>query len=143
MWRYKGYDFPRDLWLLVETFSCLIYYTIVPSFMPVEDILAGIRRGKNQPVSQQLSPERRIAMDKVWRACSFILHRLFRTKRPCLRRTLVMYRWCRTHGIDAKAVIGVCKEGAKIAGHSWLLVNGVPFAENTEELKKYIPMLEG
>jgi hypothetical protein len=82
-------------------------------------------------------------MDKMWRGCNFFLYRILRTKKPCLRRTLVMYRWCCRHGVNAHAVVGVYREDKSLKGHSWLLVDGIPYRENEEELKKYTPMLEG
>ena len=143
MWQYKGYHFPQDAELLVVLFFLLIYYSLLLRFTSIQNILNRITRTGNNLKKQYRSttiPE--IMLDKVWRGCNFFLGRVFRTSKPCLRRTLVMYRWCCHYGIKANVVIGVCKDGTAINGHSWLLINGTPLKEDMEVLRKYTPMLE-
>lgn len=143
MWKYKGYHFPQDIRLLVGLFFLLIYYSLLLRFVSIQGILNTIARLENGPKKQHGSitdPE--LMLDKVWRGCNFFLSRIFRTSKPCLRRTLVMYRWCCHYGIKTNVIIGICKKGTAINGHSWLLINGTPLKENMEVLRKYTPMLE-
>jgi len=143
LWKYKGYHFPQDIGLLVGLFFILIYYSLLLRFTSIQNIFNRITRAGNNPNKQYGSmtdPE--IMLDKVWRGCNFFLCRVFRTRKPCLRRILVMYHWCCRYGIKANVVIGVCKEGTAINGHSWLLINGTPLKEDMEVLRKYTPMLE-
>ncbi len=140
---YKGYRFPQDIGLLVGLFSLLIYYTLLLRFTSIQNILNRFTRAGNNLENQYGSmTDSEIMLDKVWRGCNFFLGKVFHTRKPCLRRTLVMYHWCCRYGIKVNVVIGVCKEGNVINGHSWLLINGIPLKENLEGLRKYTPMLE-
>lgn len=138
---YRGYRFPKDAGLLAGLFFLLAYYMTVIQFIPVPHILGGISKTKKD--GRKITAQDMIMLDKMWRGCGFLLKRVFLTDKPCLRRTLVLYRWCRGQGLDARAVIGVCKEDMGIKGHSWLLIEGKPFNEEEAELEKFVPMLEG
>jgi hypothetical protein len=143
LWKYKGYDFPQDIGLLAGIFLLLIWYTILLQFTSMQNILNRITPSGNRLKKQYLSmtdPE--IMLDKVWKGCNFFLGRIFRTKKPCLRRTLVIYRWCCLYGMKANVVIGVYKKETAIYSHSWLLINGTPFRENLKILNKFTPILE-
>ena len=94
--------------------------------------------------SSPLPEEVMIKMDKLWRACSFWMSRVLRSPRPCLRRSLVLYRWCRLQGVESKVVVGVGKDGDMLKGHAWLFVNGRVYREDPISLaKEYVVMLEG
>ncbi len=148
MWYWKGYDLPRDLALLARSFFLLVCYSIRLRYLPCRDILKGIaglerpKRGKQRPV-ETTGETGRETLDKTWRALNFYLHRIYRSKKPCLRRTLVLYHCCRRLGLEARAVVGVCKENDELLSHAWLLLEGVPFHENPGMLARYTPILEG
>ena len=91
---YKGYRLPRDLGLLTGLFFLLIYYSLLLRFKSLPDILAALRKNIDQGSLVEARLEDRQVLDKLWRGCSFILIRIFRTKKPCLRRALVLYSWC-------------------------------------------------
>lgn len=138
---YRGYRFPKDAGLLTGLFFLLAYYSVMINFMPVPRILRGLSEIKKD--GRKITAADMMMLDKMWRGCGFFLKRVFHTDKPCLRRTLVLYRWCRGQGLEARAVIGVCKEDGGIKGHSWLLIEGVPFNEEPADLEKFMPMLEG
>lgn len=143
MWKYKGYHLPQDIGLLISLFFLLIYYSLLLQSTSIQGILNRIARLENSPKKQHISiTDSEIMLDKVWRGCNFFLSRVFRTRKPCLRRTLVMYRWCCRYSIKTNVIIGICKKGTAINGHSWLLINGTPLKEDMEMLKKYTPMIE-
>lgn len=52
---------------------------------------------------------------------------IFRTR--CLKRTLVIWRLLRAHGHDPHAVIGLDREGRKLAGHAWIEIEGRRLAD--------------
>ena len=137
---YRGYRFPKDAGLLVGLFFLLAYYSVKIQFIPVPRILRGLPQKKD---GRKIATEDMMMLNKMWRGCSFLLKRVFLTDKHCLRRTLVLYRWCRGQGLDARAVIGICKEDGGIKGHSWLLIEGKPFNEEQADLEKFMPMLEG
>jgi hypothetical protein len=138
--QYRGYSLPRDLGIVVSVLVLLCYYTFLLRLRPLPVILERIRSGgpKRSCTDKDLAE-----LEKVWRGGSYFLRKLFGTDKPCLRRTLVLYRWCARRRLEAGAVIGVKKEGGELAGHSWLLLEGRPFKENEEELRQYVSVLEG
>lgn len=144
MWRFKGFCFPADLVLLLRICWLSTYYGALIKMRPMPLILlhiqslAGSHAMIVQPDCRQLE-----TMDKIWRGTTFYLTRIWRSPRPCLRRSLILYRWCCLHGIPARIVIGVRKEQGDLQGHSWLLLNGMPYHESLEDLAKYTIVLEG
>ena len=148
MWRWKGFELPRDLGLLARSFFLLAWYSFRLRYLPYRDILEGIagleqpEKDKRRPAGAPGDPGRE-ALDKTWRALNFYLRRIYRSERPCLRRTLVLYHCCRRLGLEARAVVGVCKENGELLSHAWLLLEGVPFREAPGMLARYTPILEG
>lgn len=138
---YRDYRFPKDAGLLAGLFFLLAYYSVKVQFTPVPSILSGLSALKKS--ERKTTAEDWLMLDKMWRGCGFLLKKVFLTDKTCLKRTLVLYRWCCRQGLEARAVIGVCREGREIKGHSWLLIEGKPFHEEQAELEKFVPMLEG
>lgn len=144
MWKYKGYEIPQDLPLITTALVKLLYYEMMIRFQPLPVILAKIRE-VNVDNSPALSTERtEIILDKLWRACGFWMSRTLKNPRPCLRRSLVLYSWCRKYGVESKVVIGVDKDGDALKGHAWLMVKGRIYREDPDALARdYTVMLEG
>lgn len=82
-------------------------------------------------------------LDKLWRWLRFIQTRIWRDHKPCLRRSLVLYRWCVLHGITAEVIIGVRRTPDGITGHAWLLLDGVPYQENENNLEQFTCLIQG
>jgi len=143
LWKHKGYELPQDAPLIIGTLCGLLYYEIMIHQSPLPNILAEIRgmgNGKSSPVS---SAQALVKLDKLWRACGFWM-RLLRNPGPCLRRGLVMYRWCRKNSMESKLVVGAGKDGDVLKGHAWLYVQGHVYREDPVLLaKEYTVMLEG
>lgn len=144
MWKYKGYEIPSDLPLIIAALVNLLYYEMMLRFRPLPVILAKIRE-PNDDTSPVLSTKQtEIILDKIWRACGFWMSRVLKNPRPCLRRSLVLYSWCRKHGVESKVVIGVDKDGDVLKGHAWLWVQGRIYREDPDALARdYTVMLEG
>ncbi len=138
---YKNYQLPQDMGLLTGLFFLTLYYSILLIFLPAPRIIGCFVKVMTDKHSA--SDQDRVVLQKAWRACNYFLKRIFCSNKPCLRRTMVLYHWCRRHGVEAKLIVGFYKEGRELKGHSWLLLDGVPFNEDTEQLKKYITVLEG
>ena len=144
----KGFDLLRDLPLLAGMPLQVAYFTVLLRRHQFGDVVALIDRscaGNSQEgINLSTKPgDREMAeLDKVYRASTFFLKRICRSKRPCLRRALITYRWCKKQGTQAGIVIGVNKTGAELESHAWLVIDGKPYRENLEELNKYTPILD-
>ena len=78
---------------------------------------------------------------RVWRLAGFILRRVFRTSRPCLRRCMLVLRCCRRWGVCCGLVIGVDLQSGGLKGHSWIEFQGQPFLEDPASLMGFKPVL--
>lgn len=138
---HKGYRLPQDLPLIAWAFLRLVYYEIIIHQKPLPGILLQIREleASSSPPSEAVMSK----LDKLWRACSFWMARVFRSPRPCLRRALVLHHWCRKHGVESRVFVGVGKDGDILKGHAWLSVYGRIYREDPLLLaKEYVVMLE-
>lgn len=140
--KYKGFLLPYDIGLMLVVFLGLIKYSWLASRTPMPLLLQRISNSGTESKLNATTTEL-IELDKRWRSATFFLRRLFRTDRPCLPRTLVLYEWCCIRGLEAKAVIGVHKDKGALTGHSWLLLADQPYHEDMEFIKNYTIMLEG
>jgi hypothetical protein len=143
LWKYKGYELPQDAPLIIGALLGLLYYEIMIHWRPLPKILAEIRKRGDGESSPLLPPEVMVKLDKLWRACGFWMIRLLRNHRSCLRRGLVLYYWCRKHGVESKLVVGVGKDRDVLKGHAWLYVYGHVYREDPVILaREYVVMLE-
>ena len=143
LWKYKGYELPQDAPLIIGALLGLLYYEIMIHWRPLPKVLAEIHKRGDGESSPLLPPEVMVKLDKLWRACGFWMIRLLRNQRPCLRRGLVLYHWCRKHGVESKLVVGVGKDGDVLKGHAWLYVYGHVYREDPVILaREYVVMLE-
>ncbi|MCJ7806363.1 MAG: lasso peptide biosynthesis B2 protein [Clostridia bacterium] len=144
MFSHKGFALPRDLSLLMSVFFLLIYYSILIRLLPIRKLIGLIERnrsgsGENAEPGHPAEETR----GKIYRAANFFLKRVWNSERSCLRRTLLLYRWCCHLGIPSRVMIGVSKEEGNLQSHAWLEVAGLPYKESSEHLSTYTPMLEG
>ena len=144
MWLHKGYQLPRDVPLIIGALLWLMYYETVIHWKPLPKILMKIKDLGDENRRMPLTDEMLVKLDKLWRACGFWMLRLSWSPGPCLRRSLVLYRWCRKNGLECKIVVGVGKDANVLKGHAWLSVCGKVYREDPEFLaKEYVVMLEG
>jgi hypothetical protein len=144
MWMHKGYQLPQDVPLIIGVLLWLVYYETAIHWKPLPKILEEIRKLGNKNRRSSLTDEATAQMDKIWRACGFWMLRLSWDPGPCLRRSLVLYRWCRENGLECKLFVGVGKDGDLLKGHAWLSVCGKVYREDPVGLaKEYVVMLEG
>jgi hypothetical protein len=85
------------------------------------------------------SPERgarseiRSEATRIVRLADRILEQRVALLRPsCMLRSLVLLRFLREAGLPVRVQFGVAREGADLKGHSWLTLDGLPFAEQTD-----------
>jgi hypothetical protein len=75
-------------------------------------------------------------LDKLWRLLSFTQRYVLRDGKPCLRRSLVLYRWSIRRDLPAGIAIGLRRIPDGITGHAWLLLEGAPYRENEAYLRQ-------
>ena len=144
MCSYKGFRLPRDLPLLMNILLLLLYYTALLRLFPISKLINKIHGNSSCPNTKtELFPDNERLLDKIYRAATFFLRHLWCSKRPCLRRTLILYRCCCRRGIASRIVIGVKKTEGMLQSHAWLEIANVPFKEKAEYLKEYTSILEG
>jgi len=138
---HKGYRLPHDLPLLSSVFFLLTYYTMLLKMSPIQDVISLIERNCSpNKLKTETSPSEYIVLKKVYRAATFFIRRIWRSSRPCLRRTLILHRWCCHYGILSKVIIGVHKKDSNLKSHAWLEIDGQPFMEKQERLSIYTPI---
>jgi hypothetical protein len=75
--------------------------------------------------------QHRVGLNETVRLVDSVLALRFTVWRPnCLTRSLVLARMLRRSGHPVRVVIGVENGGQGLQGHSWLELNGRPFAED-------------
>jgi hypothetical protein len=47
-------------------------------------------------------------------------------------RSLILFRFLREAGVPVRVHFGVAREGTDLKGHSWLTLDGRPYAEATD-----------
>jgi len=134
--------FPLGALFFLNDFLLLIDYSCLLRFFPFNKVIERIEKLKNHKnTSQPLSDKGYFTLNVIWKDCTKILNSIFSSKKPCLRRSLILYRWCCQNNIDAQLIIGVKKDGLKLISHAWLSVQGKPFREEIQELLSYSPIL--
>ena len=101
-------------------------------------LLRYLTRGAHAHTSQtaRLEPDLR-SLDRVRRYSHVIITRLLRSQRPCLLRSLVLYRYCWKHGVPVSIHFGVRSDMDGLKGHSWVTLDGTPLGESEEGLRPY------
>lgn len=144
MYSYKGFMIPRDAGLLCSVFFFLIYYSLMLKLLPVQKILSpGPQNIPARGRKAGLPGSSEVVLDKIYRASTFFLKRVWRTEKPCLKRALALRRWCLRSGIECGMVIGVNKSEGILKSHAWLEIDSVPFREDPEILSTYTPIMGG
>jgi hypothetical protein len=77
------------------------------------------------------------SLDQVRRYSNFIATVILRSRRPCLLRCLVLYRYCRGRGVPVSIHFGIRHGTDGLQGHSWVSLDGTPLFEEEEMLQAY------
>ena len=77
------------------------------------------------------------SLDRVRRYSHAIIISLLRSRRPCLLRSLVLYRYCCKQGVPIAIHFGVKSGSNGLDGHSWITLDGAPLFETSETLRPY------
>jgi len=137
----RGYEIPQDVPLVLGLLVQLVSMEVRIRRQPLPDIIEKLRGEQKSPQTLD-DAESGVMMDKIWRGCGFWQRRLFRTERPCLRRSLVLFRWRLSQGLPVRLLVGVDRKGSDLMGHAWIETPIGPYREDGARLLDYVVMLD-
>ncbi len=124
------FDSPYDILLMARIAAWIVVTPVLIRILPLPSLMAFLTpTGTSNSTPQDYK-------DKVINYTFLLLGRqkaMF--QRNCLKRCLVVYRFLRLAGEPARIFFGVRKENGKLAGHSWLEVDGRLVFEEPEIYK--------
>ncbi len=119
---------PRNLGLFVWACVSLLAVSVALTRHPLPAVL--VRLSREQPGQPPPPPAEVIEMTtRLRRYLNFLLLSVLRTSRPCLRRTLVLFAYCRRAGLPVQIHIGVRLDDGSVQSHAWLTLDGNLFQE--------------
>lgn len=140
---YRGFSFPGDMPLFLFVLVSLACHSASLKLSPVKKFLQPeFSDCPAPPRGRNISGAEAIRLNKIHRASTFLIKRIWRIKRPCLLRTLVLHEWCRRRGIAGRMVIGVRKQKGALRTHIWLEIMSVPFRESPRHIKLFSPVTQ-
>jgi len=143
IFKYKGISIPQDLSLVASVLFLIPFYTIqLKRFSLYELIAAENKRKTNPNFTVQTEAEITAYLYKSYRLATYLLKKLWRSEKPCLRRSLILYRHSLQFGLSPKLVVGISKRNGELESHAWLEIDGKPYFENIDYLQGYTPILE-
>lgn len=80
------------------------------------------------------------SIDRVRRYSHAIITGVLRSRRPCLLRSLVLYRYCWKQGVPVTIHFGVRPGTDGMEGHSWVTRGGIPLGESEAAVRPYAPV---
>jgi len=83
--------------------------------------------------SGRSNPERR----RLIAALSGLIYSRYSMQSHCLERSLLLYRFLSKAAAEPRLVVGMVKTGKGWQGHAWVLVDGSPFDESPDALRKF------
>lgn len=136
--RLRELSDPEALRLLAWSFLTLLRVAFLLRTDRLPAIVRDLTRPRNHHSAGVTSRRRDLdALDLVWRYSHAIMTTLLRSKRPCLLRSLVAYRYGCKHGIPVSIHFGV-KPGIKgLEGHSWVTLQGRLLCESEDGVRSY------
>lgn len=130
---------PEALRLLVWSFLTILKAECLLRAISLTALLRRFGRGPSSTVTHHkitLGPGED-SLDRIRRYTNFIATALLRSRRPCLLRCLVLYRYCRKGDIPVSIHFGVRQGPNGLEGHSWVSLHGTPLFEGEEALRSY------
>lgn len=136
--RLRELSDPEALRLLVWSLLTVLGAAALVRTLPLPTLLSHFGRSSSRRSKRRaLVPPDIRSLDRVRRYSHAIITSLLRSRRPCLLRSLVVYRYGCKHGIPVSIHFGVRSGIEGLSGHSWITLDGAPLFESTEALKPY------
>jgi hypothetical protein len=139
--RLRELSDPEALRLLAWSFLTLLKVALLLRNRRLPAILKDLERPCDHN-SDRATPRQYHAdsLSRVWRYSHVIVTTLFRSRRPCLLRSLVVFRYGCKYGMPVSIHFGVRTGMEGLEGHSWVTLHGNPLCESEETLRSYVPV---
>ena len=126
---------PRKLGLFLKVLVSIPVLRLLLAGMKIPRLLESLDRAsrKREPFGPPELEWARLA----WKYVNFLLLTCLKVQRPCLLRSLVLFRLFRKAGLQAKIHMGVKRNGPLLEGHSWLSLNGDLLLEENDPQMTY------
>ncbi len=130
---------PESLRLFGWSLLTVVLAAVLVRIRTLPALLCYLTRAAHPYTSQtaRIEPDFR-SLDRVRRYSHVIITRLLRSQRPCLIRSLVLYRYCWKRGVPASIHFGVKAGMDGLKGHSWVTLDGTPLGESEEGLHPFV-----
>ena len=139
--QYKGFDVPKDTALFIKTFLFYLCFKFrlkrEASDKIITDILFIHSKSKKYSKQKQIS-----YFVKIYKLASFFTAKFFKSNKPCLIRSLIIFNEAKKSNHNVRMVIGVKKNNEDLEGHSWIVLEGSILLESAQDLSEYTIMKE-
>lgn len=127
---------PADVLLAARIMGWACVLPILKTVLPIRQLVKLMWRAPR--FEPDVDREQRVVTFARW-ACRLTG---WRSEGNCLERALIAYRFLLEGGAAPTLVIGIGRAApAEIAGHAWVLLNGVPTGESEGSVSGFIPTL--
>lgn len=120
----------EDIWTLSRMLGWAFVLPILKRTIPLAT-LARIMWSRPWAGSSHPERQRRIA------ALAGLIYSRYNLQSHCLERSLLLYRFLSKAAAEPQLVVGVVKTGEGWQGHAWVVVDGLPFGESSDALRKF------
>jgi Transglutaminase-like superfamily len=124
-----------DIWLFIRIFGLITLLPIMVKSLSIPTLLKKLTpMGKHSVERFDVD----LLCEKIGKYTDYILgHHLLVNKKPCLKRSLVLYHFFRKYGVNVQFCMGVRinktlaenQGGRKLIGHAWIRYDGKIFME--------------
>jgi hypothetical protein len=137
--RLRELSDPEALRLFAWSLLTVLGATALVRTLPLPTLLSHFGRQSSRRSERKLPVTPDIcSLDRARRYSHAIIISLLRSRRPCLLRSLVLYRYCCKQGVPIAIHFGVKSGSNGLDGHSWITLDGAPFGESKEGLRSYV-----
>jgi len=124
---------PGDVLLAIRITLWTGVLRLLKHVVPLEVLVRAIRRSPE--LDADAGRERQVVAMARWAARVWA----WSSDDTCLERALVRYRFLSGTDADLRLVFGFSRDGGRLKGHAWVVVNGVSIDEDEEALVDFSP----
>jgi len=137
--RLRELSDPEALRFFVWSLLTIFEAAVLVRTLPLPTLLSHFSRQPSRRSERRalIKPDS-YSLDRIWRYSHVIVTSLLRSRRPCLLRSLVVYRYGCKHGIPVLIHFGVRSGSDGLEGHSWVTLHGAPLYESEDGLRSYV-----
>jgi hypothetical protein len=124
---------PAALRLFIEVFISLFVIKMLLLRLKLTRILEILDPGGPFPLRTFCPGEFALAVKFI----HFFIYKVFRSRNPCMLRSLLLFRRLRRAGLDVRIAFGVGDLDTDLKGHAWLVFRGRHILENEDPEGRY------